>query len=80
MKTKFLRILSLLLNQEISEKDDCSMENTPAWTSLRHIEIILSMEEEFSIAFDPQDIPKLTSQKKLWEKISELIHGNPVPF
>jgi len=80
MKTKFFKIFSLLFGKEIAETHDLSMKNNPEWTSLKHIEIILTMEEEFGITFDPQDIPKLTSQKALWEKISELTNGNPIVF
>lgn len=73
MKEKFLRIFSLVFGKEIHENHDFSMKNNPEWTSLKHIEIILSIEEEFGIAFEPQDIPKLTSLKALWEKTLAMV-------
>ena len=39
--------------KEDEVNDDLSMENTEAWDSLKHIELIFSIEEEF-------EIPELT--------------------
>ena len=34
-------------------------ENTSKWDSLAHLNLILTIEEEFEIDIDPSDIPKL---------------------
>lgn len=43
------KILSVLLDQEINPNDDISMENQELWDSMKHIEIITTLEEELGI-------------------------------
>ena len=47
------------------------MESGDEWTSLKHIELIVMLEEEFEISFEPEMIPELTSQQKLLEYIEK---------
>lgn len=32
-----------------------------AWDSVRHLQLVLAIEGEFDLAFDPEEIPTLTS-------------------
>ena len=49
--SKLTNILGRLLGMSSAEITDAtSMENTTAWDSLRHIEIIAALEEEFQIS------------------------------
>ena len=66
------KILSVLLDQEINPNDDISMENQELWDSMKHIEIITTLEEELGISFNIEDIPKLTSMKKIVEAIKKM--------
>jgi len=75
VEQKVAEILSLIFKKTISADDDISMETEPEWTSLKHIEIIVTMEEEFDVSFKPADIPLLTSRKKLTDKISSLLES-----
>lgn len=52
---------------------DICMSNTPAWNSLAHINIFMSVEEEFDINFDEADLPKLNSKSALIAKVQELL-------
>ncbi len=72
---KTAEIMSLVLSRPISENDDVSMAADAEWTSLKHIEIIVTLEEEFDVSFKPADIPLLTSREKLTEKITTLLGG-----
>jgi acyl carrier protein len=54
-----------------SVSDDDSMETIKSWDSLRHLNLVMAIEERFGITFDPDEIPELTS---VW-KISETIRG-----
>lgn len=69
---RLLKIMSLLFEREIKSGDDLSMDTEELWDSLKHIEIIITVEEEFEISFNPDDIPKLTSFDSLVAKINEL--------
>ena len=36
-----------------------------AWDSFGHLQVVLALESEFGVQFDPQKIPELTSVAKL---------------
>ena len=72
MEEQVVQILSLLLGQDFTSEDDVSMENQELWDSMKHIEIITTLEEELNISFNIEDIPKLTSMKKIIEAIKNL--------
>lgn len=65
-------ILSMLLGQDIDINSDVSMTNCEVWDSMKHIEIITTLEEEFNISFPIEDIPKLTSYALLLDAINKL--------
>lgn len=54
----FCRVFKLK-PEEVNE--DLSSENLPQWDSLRHIQLIMAIEEAFSIQLPTWEIPKLTS-------------------
>ncbi|MDR0664318.1 MAG: acyl carrier protein [Helicobacteraceae bacterium] len=72
MKEKLVKILSAVLGKEVSADKDISMQSEPLWDSIRHIEIIMTVEEEFNIAFATEDIPYLTSKSEIEQKLLEL--------
>jgi acyl carrier protein len=51
---------------------ELNTEAVAAWDSFRHLQLILAIEGEYGVQFDPQQIPELTSvaqiQKILQEK------------
>ena len=56
-------------NDELNEK--FTMEEVGRWNSLAHISLISSIEDEFEIMFDPEDILAFDSYeqgKKILEK------------
>ena len=72
MEKQIVQILSQLFENEIKIGDDFSADNEEMWDSMKHIEIIMTLEEEFDISFDPEDIPQLKSLSKIIEKVKEL--------
>lgn len=69
---KVLEILSTLLDKDIKENSDVSMDNCELWDSMKHIEIISTLEDELGISFNIEDIQNLTSVKKILKAIEEL--------
>ena len=65
-------ILSTIFKRPISLEENVSMENEDLWDSLKHIEIIVTIEEELGVSFAPEDIPQLTSMNKIIKKVEEL--------
>ncbi|ECR0827254.1 acyl carrier protein, partial [Campylobacter coli] len=69
---QFYKILENILETKVNENTDINMENCKNWTSLTHIDIIMSLEEEFDVKFNKEDLNNLKSQQTLWKKIQTL--------
>ncbi|MPA79370.1 acyl carrier protein [Campylobacter coli] len=72
MEKQFYEILENILETKVDENTNINMENCKNWTSLTHIDIIMSLEEEFDIKFNKEDLSNLKSQQALLEKIQTL--------
>ncbi len=71
MEKQFYEILENILETKVNENTNINMENCKNWTSLTHIDIIMSLEEEFDIRFNKNELSQLTSQNKLLKTIKE---------
>ena len=71
MREKVAEILSTLLGREIAPGEDCSMQSEQTWDSMKHIEIILTVEEETGVSFEPEEIPKLTSMARIVARLED---------
>lgn len=63
----------LTLMREILKTDiniDSSQVNVPQWDSLKHIEIVFAVEDEFGIHFLENEFENLTSVRKFIQAIS----------
>ena len=72
MEDKFYEILENILETKVNKDTNLSMHNCQSWTSLAHIEIIMSLEDEFDIKFDKNMLAKLNSQNELLNEILKL--------
>lgn len=55
-------LMAIILNIDAAKIDDStSMDNTPGWDSANQINVILALEEEFSISFDVSEFELMTS-------------------
>ncbi|ECP7274808.1 acyl carrier protein [Campylobacter jejuni] len=71
MEKQFYEILENILEIKVDENTNLSMENCKNWTSLAHIDIIMSLEEEFEIKFSKDELSRLKSQNELLKAIKE---------
>lgn len=58
---------------EISPEEVTPELNTEAvesWDSFRHLQLMLALEGEYGVQFDPQTIPELTSVAKIQEALA----------
>ena len=56
------QILAEILRLEPAQiGNDASLGTTPGWDSANHINLVLSLEEEFSVTLDVAEIEKMTS-------------------
>lgn len=55
-------VMALVLNIDAAKIDDgTGMDNTPGWDSANHINLVLALEEEFSISFEVAELEMMTS-------------------
>ncbi|ECL9532626.1 acyl carrier protein [Campylobacter jejuni] len=71
MEKQFYEILENILETKVDENTNLSMENCKNWTSLNHIDIIMSLEEELEIKFSKDELSQLKSQNELLKAIKE---------
>ena len=60
-------VLELSPEEITPELDSSSVET---WDSFRHLQLMLAIEGEYGVQFDPQQIPDLTSVAKIQEALS----------
>ena len=55
-------LMAVVLNIDASKIDDnTSMDNTPGWDSANQINLVLALEEEFSISFEVSEFEMMVS-------------------
>lgn len=72
-KKKIIDIISDILNikkKEISNKT--SMKNIEQWDSLKQMQIIMAIEDEFNIKFNEYNLSNANSVEKLLKTIQKL--------
>jgi acyl carrier protein len=63
-------ILSLVLEIPIGPGDRVSRETEPRWDSLHHVEVVFTLEDEFGVSFDEEELTGLTRVDALSEAIT----------
>jgi acyl carrier protein len=48
-----------------SVDDNVTMQNTDTWDSLRHMEIVVAIEEKFGVDFEALELMELTSLRDI---------------
>ncbi len=66
--------MATLLTVDVSAIDqDASMDTIPAWDSLRHMNLVLALEEEFKVTIPDEDAGNITSYKLIKLVLAELL-------
>lgn len=65
-------ILEVLFEHKISNPDEVTMDTEELWDSLKHLELIVTLEEEFDVKIPQNEIPELNSMDIIIDKIKEL--------
>lgn len=56
-----------------SIKDDSSSDNIETWDSLRHLNLILGLEEEFGVTIPDEEVGNLVNYKLIELTINDLL-------
>jgi acyl carrier protein len=52
--------------------DDVSQKNCTEWDSMHHLQLVVALETEFDISFEPEDIGSMKSLDEIEKKIKSL--------
>jgi acyl carrier protein len=56
------QVMATMLNVDASTiNEHSSMDNVPSWDSLRHMNLVLALEEEFKVTIPDEDAGNITS-------------------
>lgn len=55
---------------------DSSMDTVEGWDSLRHLTLVLSLEEEFGVRIDDEDAGSITSYPLIKLVLEDLLRAN----
>lgn len=72
IESKIINVMCSVFNIDKTKiNKDMNNENTDGWDSLKHMNLIIALEEEFNLSFDDSEIVKINSLKKINEVISK---------
>lgn len=54
-------IFSTALERSVPAGENVEQTEEPAWDSVKHIELVMMLEERFGVTFEPEDFAELTS-------------------
>lgn len=64
-------IMAVVFEREVAPGEPVAFGSEPAWDSLRHVELIFSIEDEFGIRFEEPQLTELTSLEALTEAVTQ---------
>ena len=68
------QVMATLLNVDASAIDqEASMDTIPSWDSLRHMNLVLALEEEFKVSIPDEDAGNITSYKLIKLVLEDLL-------
>jgi acyl carrier protein len=70
---KMRDVLAMMLEVPVSEISDATeMDAVERWDSLKHLKIVLALEEAFDVSFDEENALEITSVPKIRAALCEL--------
>ncbi len=76
MRKRALDVVSQVLDVPVEQIDEASSpESIEAWDSLRHMNLVLALEEEFGIQFTDDRIVQMLNVEAILAAVTELSHA-----
>jgi len=72
MRERIKQVIKDTLNLD-DVSDDISQKNCAEWDSMHHLQLVVGLETEFDISFEPEDIGSMKSLDEIEEKVKALI-------
>lgn len=72
IKDRILQVMATVFETEVADLNENSSSDTiEAWDSLKHLTLILALEEEFAISFPDEEVGELVNYKLIEITIHE---------
>ncbi|MDY3428147.1 acyl carrier protein [Riemerella anatipestifer] len=72
MKEKIIEIMAEVFEMdENSFPQEISQETVENWDSLRHLNLIVEIEESFDVSFEPEEISEMITMDKILEMLQK---------
>lgn len=72
MKERVFKVISQIMNVRINTVNENSSSSTiEEWDSLKHMNLILALEEEFGVQFTDEQIVDMVSVEKILQAIQD---------
>ena len=68
-------LIGIILHRSIGADEEVVQAHEAAWDSLKHMELMLSIEETFNITLDPEDFATMTSVQSCTEQINRRLNS-----
>ena len=73
MKEQIIEILKQVFKME-HVKDNISQKTCDKWDSLSHLNLIIELEQQYNVSFEPEDIVEMTSLQRIEQKLLKKLH------
>jgi acyl carrier protein len=73
MRDQIKKVLKRTFNLE-EVMEDISQKTCETWDSLHHLSLIIELEMEFNVSFEPEDIAEMKSLDDIERKLNKLIN------
>ncbi len=64
-------VISKVLKRPVNESESIERDTEPKWDSLKHVELLFSLEDIFPIRFDEKELAELNNIDALVESIEK---------
>jgi acyl carrier protein len=66
-----VELLSITVGRPIAPSESVTRDSEPSWDSLKHVELILMLEEQFAVQFSEKEMGALRSSDEIVQAIEE---------
>ncbi|MFZ3381262.1 MAG: acyl carrier protein [Candidatus Acidiferrales bacterium] len=64
-------LLSIILGRQVAMTESVTRESDPKWDSLKHVELVLMLEEQFGVQFSEQEMAALCTADDIVRAVEE---------
>lgn len=64
-------LLSISLERQVARVESVTRDSDPKWDSVKHVELILMLEEHFGVQFSEEEMGALHSSDEIVQAIEE---------